>query len=157
MVVGLTVYPNSVRLRKAFDIKRNIAVGVDYEIFEFCTVADVSVKGNVAAIDRNTCPAVSSIKGSIQFKITRVAHRFTALCICYINPRTFQYINNIVYGNSDNTACDIRACSTFLCSSATYIALQSHFIVFYSDRTTAVTIITPIRVQLANCKRAVSY
>src|SRR5690625_1273275 len=112
MVVGLTVYPNSVRLRKAFDIKRNIAVGVDYEIFEFCTVADVSVKGNVAAIDRNTCPAVSSIKGSIQFKITRVGHRFTASCIDYSNRSPIQYINNSVAGHSRISGGAIRAPST---------------------------------------------
>src|SRR5690625_6558151 len=114
MVVGLTVYPNSVRLRNTVEIKLNIAVVVDYEIFEFCTVADVSVKGNVAAIDRNTCPAVSSIKGSIQFKITRVAHRFTASCIVYSNRSAIQYINNSVAGSSAITGCASRAISTSL-------------------------------------------
>src|SRR5690625_324816 len=114
MVVGLAVYPNSVRLMKAFDSKLNIAVGVDYEIFEFCTVADVSVKGNVAAINRNTSPAVSSTKVSIQFKITRVAHRFTASCIVYSNRSPIQYINNSVARNSDITGCAIRALSTSL-------------------------------------------
>src|SRR5690625_7744752 len=114
MLIGMSVYPYSVLLRKAFYIKRTIAVSVDYEIFEFCTVADVSVNGNVAAIDRNTSSAVSSIKGSIQFKITRVAHRFTASCIVYSNRSPIQYINNSVAGNSDITGCAIRALSTSL-------------------------------------------